>query len=348
MRHENGPWGAGTRGRCLRSLCTTLLLLVAAAPTVRAQTGSDVLTALDRTGQVIARADQVIAAHPNQLALDYLDQARQFQARARSAYAAGLFADALRLTDAARGRAFAAIELVQQAGSSDFLQFAIERTDAFLDRIAPFLSDCPNQQATRLFTTALDLQRRAKDALQVGRPRVALSLTTEARGRATRALRLAEASCGESADRTQRAVERTDQLLEDSAWLADAGSKAARAYDGAMAAQQRARRQLDQGRYPDALDLTLQARDQLVRALSRSDRPLAKDAVAQAVQSSRERLEGVRTSTSTPSLDNAKRAALDQASERQRHAEDLLAHGHLASCLAEVHAVRTILERAGL
>ena len=348
MRHENRPKGAGTRGRWQRILCTALLLLVARAPVARAQAGTDVLAALDRTDQVIARADQVIAAHPNQLALDYLDQARQFQARARSAFTAGLLADALRLSDAARRRAFAAIELAQQAGSSDFLQFAIERTDAFLDRIAPFLSDCPNEQATRLFTTALDLQRRAKDALQVGRPRVALSLTTDARGRATRALRTAEASCGESADRTQRAVERTDQLLEDSAWLSDAGSKAARAYDGAVAAQQRARRQLDQGRYPDALDLTLQARDQLVRALSRSDRPLAKDAVAQAVQGSRERLERARTAASAATTDGGRRAALDQATQRQRHAEDLLAHGQLASCLAEVHAVRTILERAGL
>jgi hypothetical protein len=348
MRHESRDKGTVARGRWQRLWSTAFLLLVAAAPIARAQTGSDVLAALDRTDQVISRADQVIAANPNQLALDYLDQARQFQARARSAFAAGLLADAFRLTDTARRRAFAAIELAQQAGSSDFLQFAIERTDAFLDRIAPFLSDCPNEQATRLFTTALDLQRHAKDALQQGRPRIALSQTTDARGRATRALRLAEASCGDSPDRAQRAVERTDQLLEDSAWLSDQGSKAARGYDGAMAAQQRAKHQLDQGRYPDALDLTLQARDQLVRALSRSDRPLGKDAVAQAVQASAERLQRSRVAVSAGTSDGAQRSALDQATQRQRHAEDLLARGQLASCLAEVHAVRTILERAGL
>ena len=324
-----------------------VLLLFCFAPAAHAQTASDVLGALDRTDQVIARADAAIAAHPNQLALDYLDQARQFQARARSAYSAGLLADALRLTDTARRRAFAALEVAQQAGSSDFLQFAIERTDAFLDRIAPFLSDCPNEQATRLFTTALDLQRRAKDALQLGRPRVALSMTTDARGRATRALRLAEASCGESSDRAQRAVERTDQLLDDSAWLSDAGSKAARAYDAAVASQQRAHRQLEQGRYPEALDLTLSARDQLVRALSRSDRPLARDAVAQAVQASAERLDHARTIASAAAA-GPKRDALDLASQHQRRAQDLLERGQLAACLAEVHAVRTILERAGL
>jgi len=342
-RKNRTKWAMGRR----LSAALALLSFVAFAPPVHAQTGSDVLGALDRTDQVIARADAVIAAHPNQLALDYLDQARQFQARARSAYAAGLLADALRLTDAARRRAFAALELAQQAGSSDFLQFAIERTDAFLDRIAPFLSDCPNEQASRLFTTALDLQRRAKDALQMGRPRVALSMTTDARGRATRALRLAEASCGESSDRAERAVERTDQLIEDSAWLSDAGSKAARAYDAAVASQQRAHHQLDQRRYPEALDLTLSARDQLVRALSRADRPLAKDAVAQAVQASAERLGRARAAVSAASS-GPQRDALDHASQRQHRAQDLLERGQLAACLAEVHAVRTILERAGL
>lgn len=348
MRHENRPRRTASRERWQRVLGAVLLLLVALAPGVRAQAGTDVLAVLDRTDQVIARADQLLAAHPNQLANDYLDQARQFQARARSAFAAGLYADALRLTDAARRRASAAIELAQQAGSSDFLQFTIGRTDAFLDRIAPFLSDCPNEQATRLFTTALDLQRRAKDALQLGRPRIALSLTTDSRGRATRALRVAEASCGESSDRAQRAVERTDQLLEDSAWLSDAGANAARAYDAAVQVQQRAHHQLDQSRYPDALDLTLQARDQLVRALARSDRPLAKDAVAQAVQASAQELDRARAAVSAAASDNTKRQALDQATERQRRAEDLLQKGQLASCLAEVHAVRTILERAGL
>jgi hypothetical protein len=321
------------------------LALAAWAPWAAAQTATDVLAALDRTDQVIARADALLIASPNQLALDYLDQAKEFQARARSAYVAGLASDALRLTDVARRRAFAAIGLVQQAGSTGFLQFAIERTDALLDRIAPFLSDCPNEQAARLFTTALDLQRRAKDALATGRPRVALSMTTDARGRATRALRLAEASCGETSDRAQRAVERTDQLLDDASWLSDAGDKAARSYDAAVQEQQRAKRQLGQSRFPDAISSTLAARDQLVRALSRSDRPLARDAVAQAVQASRERLDQARQAAG-PS--GGKREAVERAADRQRRAQNLFERGHLADCLAEVHAVRTILERAGL
>lgn len=347
MRRETKVMRAKRR-RVIALWAAPLLLFVALAPAARAQIGSDVLAALDRTDQIIARAEAVLASSPNQLALDYLDQARQFQARARSAYTASLFADALRLTDAARRRAFAAIQLAQQAGSSDFLQFQIDRTDAFLDRIAPFLSDCPNEPAARLFTTALDLQRQAKSALQLGRPRVALSMTTDARGRATRALRLAEASCGETSDRAQRAVERTDQLIDDSAWLSESGAKAARAYDAAVDVERRARHQLDIGRYPDALDLTLRARDQLVRALSRSDRPLARDAVAQAVQASQQLLDRARASAASAGNEGSKRAAIEQAEERQRRAQNLLERGQLAGCLAEVHAVRTILERAGL
>ena len=316
----------------------------ALAPQARAQVGGDVQVALDRTDQVIARADAVVLGSQNRLALDYLDQAKQFQARAKSAFSAGFLTDALRLTETARRRAFAAIELAQQVGSAAFLQFAIDRTDAFLDRIAPFLRECPNEPATRLFTTALDLQRRAQEALRQGRPRVALSLTTDARTRATRALRLAEAACGESSDRARRAVERTDQLLDDSAWLADAGDKAAQAYDAARKEQRRAEKQLDDGRYAAALDLTLRSRDQLVRALNRADRPLGREAVAQAVTRSQELLDRARLAART----DEQRTAVDRAAERQRRAQDLLERGRLAASLAEVHAVRTLLERAGL
>jgi hypothetical protein len=322
-----------------------LVLVLALIPmAAHAQPRGDVSVALDRTDQVIARADAAVVAGPNQLANDYLDQARQFQARARSAYASGLLADAFRLTNAARRRASAAIDLERQAGNPGFLPVAIGRTDALLDRIAPFLGDCPNDQASNLFESALDLQRQAKDALQLGRPRVALSLTTDARGRATRALRMADDSCGGPRERAQRALANTDELLGDSAWLLDAGGKPARVYVAALDTQKRAKGELAQGHFPDALDLTISARDELVRALSRSDSPLARDAVAQAVQASADRLGQARPAANDP----ARRDALDQASEHQRRAQDLLERGRLAPCLAEVHAVRAILERAGL
>jgi hypothetical protein len=321
-----------------------VFLLVLAPRIALAEPERDLAVALEHTDQVITRADSEIAAHPDQLANDYLDQARQFQRRARSAFAAGLRPDAQRLTQVARRRAFAAISLADQAGGTNPLPFAIGRTDAFLDRVAPFLSDCPNDQASDLFRQAQDLQRQAKDALQMGRPRVGLSMTNDARALATRALRTAEASCGEAPDRAPRAVQRTDQLLQDSAWLAESGSKAAQVYDTAVAQQQRAKGELGQGHYPDALQLTLSARDQLVRALSRSDRPLAKDAVAEAVKASAGRLDQARGTAHDP----AGRSAVEEAAPHQSRAQDLLERGQLAPCLAEVHAVRTILERAGL
>src|SRR5262245_1838572 len=334
--------GPAPRRAWLARACFLALALL--APPAAAQTRDDVQLAIERTDQVLQRADAVLAGSSNQLALDYLDHARPFQARAKTAFSVGLYGDAQRLTDAARRRAFAAIELAQQEGSAGFLQFAIERTDAFLDRIAPFLADCPNEPAARLFTAALDLQRQAKDALRQGRPRVALSLTNNARGRATRALRLAEASCGENSDRAKRAVERTDQLLEDSSWLSDAGDRAERAFAAARDEQMRAKRQLGQDHYAEALDFTLRARDQLVRALGRADRPLARQAVAEAVQRSQERLDQARTSAAG----NTALAAIERASDRKRRDQDLLERGRLAACLADVHAVRTILERAGL
>jgi len=336
-RRRPSPWAG---------LALALLLLGALASVAEAQPPrGDVVTAFDRTDQAIARAEALLIATPNQLALEYLDQAKQFQARARSAYAAGFGQDAFRLTNVARRRALAAVQLAQPAGSEAFLQFAMQRTEALLDRIGPFLGDCPNPQAEQLFNAAVDLERQARGALASGRPRVALAMTTDARGGATRALRVAEASCGEAADRAPRAVQRTDQLLEDAAWLREAGNKGARAYDGALQAQAHAKHELGQSHFSQAISATLAARDQLVRALARSDRPLGRDAVAEAVRASGVRLEQARQAAGA---DGAKRDAVERAADRQRRAQDLLARGQLAPCLAEVHAVRAILESAGL
>jgi hypothetical protein len=335
----------GRRTTPWTGLALALLTIAALVSGASAEPRGDLRAALDRTDQAIASAEALLVASPNQPALEYLDQARQFQARARSAAAAGFGPDAFRLTNGARRRAFAAIQLAQPAGSAAFLQSALQRTDALLDRIGPFLGDCPNPDADRLFRAALDLQRQATDALAGGRPRMALGMTTDARAGATRALRLAEASCGEAPDRAPRAVQRTDQLLDDASWLSDAGNKAARGYAAAVEEQRRARQELAQSRFDEAISSTLAARDQLVRALARSDRPLARDAVAQAVRASGARLDQARQAAGA---DGARRDAFARASERQRRAQDLLERGQLAACLAEVHAVRAILESAGL
>jgi hypothetical protein len=304
----------------------------------------DVRLALDRTDEVISRADGIVSGSDNQLARDYLDQAKQLQSRARSALDALLLADAVRLTEAARRRAFAAIELVRQAGSAEFLTFALERTDALLDRIATVLRECPNEQGDRLYARAQESQKRAREMLRAGRPRLALSLTMQARELAMRALRVSEESCGQISDRARRSVERTRQLLDDSAWLAQAGDKSARGYEQAIRLERRAEQQLDSSHFRQALDLSQSARDALVRALNQAERPLARETVAEQVRRSAGRLQDA----SSRADEARERQAVERAGDHQRRAEQMLDRNRLAAALAEVHAVASILERAGL
>lgn len=341
MRDRRSGYGLA---RALAIALGSIAALSAFSAPAATQTLEDVQRALENTDNVILQAETIVSDSRNALARDYLEQAKQLQSRARGAFDALLLADALRLTEAARRRALAAIELVRQAGSAEFLTFALDRTDALLDRISSVLRECPSEQAERLFARAQDMQRRAREALNAGRPRVALSLTMQSRELAMRALRISEDSCGQVSDRARRTVERTAQLLEDSAWLMQAGDRSARGYEAALRFNARAEDQLGAKHYPAALELALRARDQLVRALNQAERPLARDAVQDAVRRSGERLATV----SSRADDGRERQAIERATDHQRRAEQLVSRGRLAAALAEVRAVMTILDRAGL
>lgn len=266
----------------IRSTCCWLMfagvLVIGAAglcgaPPAGAQTTVDVQRALDVTQGVIDRATMTSGCTPDATRLEcvYLAQAVALQRSAVGSYAAGFLRDALATTLRARDRAYSALRVAQDASRGDFVLFSIERTDALLDRIAPIVRASGQEQALRLLDVAVDLQARAKNLAKSGRPRAALSATTQSRERALRALRIADGSVNAHPERARALLERTQDLLAESAWLAGGGPSAGM-YEKALATQARAWERYNALDPARAVALSLRSREQLSDALSRADR----------------------------------------------------------------------------
>jgi hypothetical protein len=299
--------------------------------------------ALDRTERLLQRAERVVAETGNELGRQYLDQARQLQTRAGNAHEAGLYAEAFRLTQLARRRAQAAMAAASPGAGPDSLSGALRRTGVLLDRIEPAVRECRGAAAERDFAEARKEETRARRSMLDGEPNAAVAHLARARERAFAALAAAEAGCGGEPGRARRTVERTGDLLGESAWLQRPGGASARHFRRALDLHRDATAALVSGRYPEAARLSARARVQLVIALESADRPLAREAVGDAVRRSRERLAAAEGAT----LGDA-RPPLVEARDRQRRAEALFDQGRLAAALAEVSAVTGLLDRLGI
>jgi len=238
-----------------------------------AQTLADAQRAIEVTQSVIERATVATACAPGEtrLACVYLAQAISLQSSARASYGSGFYRDAVALTLRARDRAYSALRTGQDVTGGAFVRLSIERTDALIERIAAIVRESGSEPARRNLDLAAELQRKAKSLAEAGRPRAALSATSQARDRAFRALRLADGGAGATPDRARSVLERTDDLLRSSTWVADVDAARA-AFEKARALEERAWGRLRAGQAGKAVELSLSARDQLGRALERADR----------------------------------------------------------------------------
>jgi hypothetical protein len=330
-------------GRSLRfGLAALALLLLSNPRPALAQVGANALRAIEVTQRVIDRASTTLVCSPGEQRLPcvYLAQAVSLQASARASYGSGFFRDALALTLRARDRADSALRVGQRATGGEFLGFSLERTDALLDRIAPIVRESGVDAALQPLEVAYDAQRRAKQAALDGRPRLALGSAYEARSRALAALRLAEGARAATPDGARALLERTDDLLKDGAWLADAGASAA-PYARALTVQARARARLEAGDTRRAAGLSQKARDALAQAFTRADRPIERAAVERALATNQAALDMARLRP----LDDAGRRRLAQAEQHHLLAQDHLREGRFAPALAELRASRDALGR---
>lgn len=188
-----------------------LAAIVFGAP-AGAQTRDDVLLALERTDDLIARAQEVVGGSDNQQALDELSFAIRIQGDARTSFASGRLTIAYDLTMRARLHADRAIALIKGLPDPDRVLAQLERTRELLDRARERIEECNVDRARSLLRAAVEMQDRAESSAREGRYLAALQLTLSARERAHRALRLCnlDENLNESAE---RALARTDELI---------------------------------------------------------------------------------------------------------------------------------------
>ena len=230
--------------------------------------GQRVQDAIEVTDRRIQLAKDLLAQTPNARAAAEVDQAVALQTMAKTAFSEGRFAAAGRATFDARIHADRAIALLRGLPDPGRVEEQLQRTREILDRARDVLSHCDMPLARDLLRTALDMQARAEQAYRETRYLAALQLTTSARERATRALRLCKSD--ESLEETvATALQRTDEVLARAHERLDGeGSEASRRLlANADALQSRARAEAGSGRLRLALSLTRQAREQATRAM---------------------------------------------------------------------------------
>jgi hypothetical protein len=187
---------------------------------------------------------------------------------AKTAFAEARYAAAGRATFDARIHADRAIAMLRGLPDPGRVEEQLQRTREILDRARERLATCDMPLARDLLRTALDMQARAEQAYRETRYLAALQLTTSARERATRALRLCKSE--ESIEETvATALQRTDEVLARAHEVVDAdgSDRARRLLANAEALQSRARAEAGSGRLRLALSLTRQAREQATRAM---------------------------------------------------------------------------------
>ncbi|HKQ98092.1 MAG TPA: hypothetical protein VJV75_09480 [Candidatus Polarisedimenticolia bacterium] len=252
----------------VRIALLAMLALVTVGGPAAAQTRDDVQAALDRTDELISRAQDVVTGAGNAQADAELAAAIQLQTDARAAFVSANFRLSLDLTMRARLRADRAIALVRNLPDPDRVLVQLERTRELLDRARERIEECGHDRARAMLRAAFEIQLRAEASAKEGRYLAALQLTMSARERALRAMRLCnvEENLRESAE---RALNRTDELITRAKDLvADHGNEQARrALERAVDLQGEAWVQFRAEHYDSALRLTQSARTFAHRAI---------------------------------------------------------------------------------
>ena len=228
---------------------------------------------LELTDRRIEQAATLVSAVADLKARSELDLARALQARARTAFDAGQYPMAGRLTMEARRHADRVIAFMRGLPDPDRVQAQLERTRDMLERASDRIQECVEDRARAMLHVAFDMQDRAENAALGSRYLGALQLTMGARERGLRALRLCRME-EDLQDAADRALRRTDQVLSRARERLESRfsgrpvpGPARDALARAVEAQDDARRQFRSEHYEASLRLTLSARSLAHRAV---------------------------------------------------------------------------------
>ncbi|MBI5837983.1 MAG: hypothetical protein HZB25_12130 [Candidatus Eisenbacteria bacterium] len=346
--------------RILRLLGPILVLgALLAAGGARAQSCADAQREILAADRQLDLVGPVVRESGDRDALDRFGKARELLDRAKMEFSNSRCAQAARMAGKARELANEALLRArpgagERRAQPEFVRRELERTDEVLSRVATRVRESGNDRSQIILDRSLQGQARAwglfREATVSGRAdesklRSALEMTMKARDGARLAFNFGGDNRGMNPDRIAEELRQTDEQIatavEWSRTAAGTGSSAAEQIDVARALEERARRHFEQREYPEALRLTLRAREIVRRALAGADRVDAAE-LERALQAAQTVIERARTSTLSPMGSRL----LGQAETRYARALEQREAGRPWVALLNARAARTLALRA--
>jgi hypothetical protein len=247
---------------------------------------------------------------------------------------------------AALGLFGVAMPALAQEPTRERVQTALDQTDRRIEQAQTLVSGADNDQAEIELTTASDMQTRARGAFTANQLRLSLGLTLDARAHADRAIALVRGL--PDPDRVRVQLERTRELIDRARdRIEECRNERARALlRVAVEMQARAESAVGDGRYLAALQLTLSARDRVLRALRLCNiADNVQEASERALRRTQELIGRARDVVAENDREPA-RVALARAVELQSQAEVQFRLDHFEASLRLTQSARAFAHRA--
>jgi hypothetical protein len=310
-----------------------------------AQSGEEVLKELRWTDSVLLKAKRLVIDQgcPSKRARELLAQATDLQQDAWGAHWRGQHKMAMKGTRAARELAQEAIKIAERW---QFVVKQIRRTRELLDLAAEMVAASQNPRAAALQETALRQFERGNEALRGGQIEQAFYLLKNANKLARDIISMLQEEEVES-ERVSRELNRTDRLIDRAGPLIEESGdeKAQVLFDRGVQTQLRAREFFEEGRNKVAYQLTLKARELVVRALVMVEGPISPERIRQAIVATDELMEQIRPII----VESQNQGAMDlllTAGNHQDKAKMLLEAKRYKLALAQTKIARRLADKA--
>ncbi|KPL17664.1 MAG: hypothetical protein AMJ92_11425 [candidate division Zixibacteria bacterium SM23_81] len=323
----------------------TVLVIGLGIQMANAQGGVEARRELELTDALLLKAQRLVIDEgcPSKRAHELLDQAKNLQKEAWMAHNRGQHRLALSGTKTARGLAQEAIKIAERWR---FVVRQIQNTSELLDIATKMVRVNQNPRAAALLETALSQFERGQGALREGQIEQAFHLLKNANKLAREIITMlrqedmGQERVGRELDRSDRLIDKARSLIEES------GHEKARALlDRGVQTQIRAREFFDEGKYEVAHQLTLKAREFVVRAVGMVEGPIDPERVKRTIGATDGLMEGVRPII----MESQDREAVQlflSAENHQDKAKGLLATQRYKLALAQTKIARRLVDKA--
>ncbi len=334
-----------------RASCVLLLLLLVPGLSGAARAAApgldEVQAFIDRTGELIDWAIELVHDTDSQQARHVLDQARDLHARSLDL----LHDNRLRLALAASRRARSAAQRAAQLarvsrGSEELARLRLERYQEFRDQVRDRVRDANDERALRFVRESEKQAERAQEQYQQRNFGLALNLLKPAEDLLGRAARLLFE--GNGAARLDSEIERTQMLIDRTAErLADGGSGAAGddLLESAREALGQAHEFRDRGQPLRTLQSLRLARRLTTQAAATASEDISRESVVALVERWDEQQGDVSERVRDGGSDAAAQA-MARARDHREHASRLLEQGDLEAALRQIRAAFDLLNEA--